>query len=174
MTNKIARGDEQALTDNQSTPAAFDASALPAAGATRRSEIVSLEPLSQGKRVIGISCRYATPSGSTGGKPDIRVWVSCKGTPPADYTDTSWRQVGVTDGVITAAQTYAGGSGADVLQGKVLLQPDMIEFPALAASKALPLMVSLRDVPALWLYVEAAEIGDTTHPGTLTLGIVQQ
>lgn len=173
MTNKIARADEQALTDNATPPLAFDQSALPAAGATRRSEIVSVEPLSQGKRIIGISCRYTTPGASTGGKPDIRVWISNAKNPPVDNTDTSWRQLGITDGVITAAQTYAGGSGQDVLQGRVLMQPDMIEFPTLAASKAFALMIPLRDVPALWVYVEAAEIGDVTHPGTLTLGIVQ-
>jgi hypothetical protein len=170
MTTKILRDDEQALFDSGGS-ALFDATALPAAGASRLSEIVGIEPSKQGRRSIGLSLRYVGQTGAAGAYPEVRVWVSCKDNKPDDSTDTSWRLAGVTDGVITAAQTFGAVSGAT--NGRATIQADMMELkPGVAAAGVIAVLIPLTLGMGRWLYVEAAEKGDTTHPGKLTVGLV--
>ncbi len=170
MTMKIAREDEQALFDSGGSNL-FDKTALPAAGASRLSEIVSLDPAKLGRETLGLSLRYVGDASASGAYPEVRVWFSCALSAPTDSADTSWRQAGVTDGVITAAQIFGAVSGAT--NGRTTIQADMMELkPGVGAAGVIAVLVPLKLGLGRWLYVEAAEKGDTTHPGKLTVGLV--
>lgn len=158
-----------ALNDNAGTPAAFDATAFAAASATRRSEIVGLSRQLPSVQHLGLFLRYVGGAGGTTGKAECRVWVSALDAEPADYQDAGWHLIASTDGVITAAQQYAGANPA--VMGQALMQPMKFVSPAAAAAVAMAVAYTFRLPPCRWVYVEACEIGDATHPGTLTIGL---
>jgi hypothetical protein len=159
-----------ALNDNASpTPAAFDATPLPAASATRRSEIVVLSLQLPGQQHLGLWLRYVGGVSGTTGLAECRVWASVADELPADYMDTSWHLISGNDGVITGSQKYANANPA--VMGSMLMQPLKFQTPLAAAAAVMPPVFTFRLPPCKWVYVEACEIGDAAHPGTLGIGL---
>lgn len=173
MTIKILSRTEQQLLDSGGL--AFDASALPAAGAARKSEIVSFgEPAMSREGGLGLSLQYVAKSDGTNGRAHVRVWVSAADDQPSSAdggtAGSSWRKIAITDGTVTNDTAFAGGGAVN---GQVDVEGDLIRTKPRSSSGVEAVMVPLRLDFARWIYVEAAEIGDTAHPGTLTVGLVR-
>lgn len=153
------------------TPAGalFDAVALPAASATKRSEVVLISGQLPPTGRLAVRLLYTGGASGTTGRAEVRVWTSAKDGAPADYTDPSWGLISENDGVITAAQNYAGAAPA--VNGNVLMQPIKLTTPAAAAGVVMAPVFSLKLPPCRYIYVEACEIGDPTHMGTLQIGL---
>ena len=161
------------MYDDAGTPALFNAAVLPAAGAWKRSEILSV----RGMRRFGLWVfADSDATGGTGAIPQIVVLGSAASTEPAIGAD-SWAMLPVLTGVITATAFSTGtiASGADYTL-----------TPTGAMDTAAPLIVQLRAMAAdtdkirigplsynvelvRWVHVIAAEVGDTTNPVTLNL-----
>ena len=161
------------MYDDAGTPALFNASALPASGAWRRSETLFVG----GMRRFGLWVfADADASGGTGAYPQIIVLGSAASTEPAAGAD-SWTMLPVLTG--TVASTAFGS-------GTVATGADYTLTPAGNMDTAAPLIVQLRTLAAdtdkirvgplsynvelvRWVHVIAAEVGDTTNPVTLNL-----
>ena len=164
MSNRVISTTEVRLLAEDGT--AFDAVPLPAGGAKVRSEIVQLEPTYESRDYFGLWLRYTCAA--IGGAPHLRVRVSGKREAPA-YDDDSWANAGVTDGVVTGATAFAGGTAVN---GQVIIQADLVKLvPSTNVAVQEPIVVPIRLGVARWLFVEAAEIGITATPGTLRLGV---
>ncbi len=136
------------------------ATVLPAAGAKRTSEVVSKEP----GDFVGVECYYTGGAGATIGAAHIRVRGSSAASKPAT-TDPVWQDLGMSDGTITARQF--AGAGANL--GEVLLQATLLRTPPTAATLVSTTGAVMRAKGFKWIYVEVAEIGDTTNRGTLKI-----
>lgn len=161
------------LFDDAGTPALFNATPLPAAGAWRRSEILSV----RGARRFGLWVFADTDAtGGTGSYPQIVVLGSAADTEPAIGAD-SWGMLPVLTGIVAATAFGAGTlpTGADYTAS-----------PTGAMDTAAPLIVQLRatalDTDKIrigplaynvelvrWVHVIAAEVGDTANACTLNL-----
>jgi hypothetical protein len=160
------------LYDDQGTPALFNATALPAAGAWRRSELLNVS----GARLFGLwISRTIDASGGTGSYPQIAVLGSAKSTEPTAIED-SWFALPVTTGTMTSVTpTGTLPTGSDFTLAppwsydvgrRFLLR---LEAPAndTDASREGPYMFNVSLVR--WIQIIAQEAGDTTNPETLDL-----
>lgn len=159
-----------------SAGAAFSATALPASGAWRQSEMLNVSKL----RRVTIRLAYNASASTTTGYP--LVAVLCCGVPldattglEPLITDDVWYFPMVTDGVVTATAT-AGTlpTGADwsngPLFGQQIHRPFVMQPPAAVAnSNKLRMKLTVDVTDEFFLYVIASEVGDATNRGTLTI-----
>lgn len=160
------------LYDDAGTPALFNATALPAAGAWRRSEALDV----RGMRWLGLWVfRSIDASGGTGSYPEIAVLGSAAATEPA-AGDRLWTVLPVTTGIMTAA-TPAGTlpTGADYTLSppwsydtgrRFLLRLDAPANDTDASDEG-PYVYNVTMLK--WLRIMAHEVGDTTNPETLDI-----
>ena len=165
-----------ALTLLDSAGAAFNATALPASGAWRQSEMLNVTRL----RRVTIRLAYNASSATTTGY--ALVQFLCCGIPLDPLTgaepligDDVWYSPMITDGVVTATAT-AGTlpTGADwsngPLFGQQIHRPFVMQPPAAVAnSNKLRMKLTLDVTDEFFLYVIASEVGDATNRGTLSL-----
>ena len=166
-----------AVYDDAATPALFDATALPASGAWRRSEIFDCGQC----RTIKLRGKYLAHASTTTGAPRIRAWATgptATGTPPGYSTSgVLWVPASVTDGSIVAtAQTGAVPSGDAYTAGPLwalqAFAPLFIAPPAAVAhSDIIPGAVTFDVSADCYFFVEAQEFTDQTNRGTLTIAI---
>ena len=161
------------LYDDAATPALFGADALPAAGAWRRSEILSVS----GFRKFGLWVFADSDATSgTGALPQIVVLGSAAEAEPAIGAD-SWTMLPEKTGIITATAFSSGTkpSGADYTLTPTgamdTVAPLIVQLRAMAADtdkiRVGPLSYNVELVR--WVHVIAAEVGDTSNPVTLNL-----
>lgn len=160
------------LYDDAGTPALFNATALPAAGAWRRSEALDV----RGQRRMGLWVSRTTDATSgTGSYPEIVVLGSAASTEPA-AGDDSWFALPVVTGVI-ATVTPSGTlpTGADFTLPPAWAydvgRPFILRGEATAndtdAVRMGPFSFDVQLVK--WVRIIAHEAGDTSNPETLNL-----
>lgn len=164
------------VTLNDSAGALFSATALPASGAWRQSEILNVKSL----RRVTIRMAYNASASTTTGYALVQVY--CCGEPLDPTTgvepligDDVWYSPMITDGSITPTAT-AGTlpTGADwsngPLFGQQVFRPLVLQPPAAVAnSNKLRMKFTLDVTDECLIYIIASEVGDPTNRGTLSL-----
>lgn len=164
--------DVRQLYDDAGTPALFNATALPAAGAWRRSEGLDV----RGFRWLGLWIkRTIDASGGAGSYPQIAVLGSSAATEPA-AGDDSWFALPIITGILTSV-TPSGTvpTGADYTMAppwsydtgrRFLLRLEAAANDADAPREG-PYVYNVTLVK--WVRIIAQEAGDTSNPETLDL-----
>lgn len=174
-------GMRRQLYDDAGTNTLLSASALPASGAWRRSEIVEVTRLR--RLALEISINYSASAGATA-YPVIIPMVSSSVLPPIDQSvapDKSsdvWFPPAITDGSVTGTANsgtlptttnFTNGP----LFGEQVHRPLRIRPPTSSANSDKVRMVVALDVThARWFQLIAAEVGNTAQPSTLDIAIV--
>lgn len=163
---------------NDSAGAAFDATALPASGAWRQSEMLNVEHM----RRVTFRLSYNASASTTTGYPLIQVYACGYPLDPATgleplIGDDVWHAPMITDGSVTATTTTGTlPTGADWTNGPLfnlqsqrtlLLKPSA----AVANSDKVRQKFSVDVTDDFFVYIIAAEVGDTTNRGTLKIWV---
>ena len=168
-----AETDWRQLSDDAGTPALFNATALPAAGAWRRSEALDV----RGFRKLGLWVFRTTDATSgTGSFPEIIVLGSAAATEPA-AGDRLWTALPAVTGILTSGALASGTlpSGADYTgppnwsydTGRRFLLKLEATLNDTDASDEGPYKYDVEMVK--WVRIMAHEAGDTSNPETLNL-----
>lgn len=164
---QLSRTEQELLLYGTSN--AFGHDPLPAAGASQKTEIFNVGGTWDSKTgSIGIRARYIGGTGATTGAPQLKLWVSCADNEPA-IGDSSWAPV-MTPSTVSPTIEFAG-AGSHV---EFTMQPGIQRLaPDVAAGDTIPGWLTVEHEAARWLYIEACEVGDTAHPGKLSLFAVR-
>lgn len=164
-------GVRQQLYDDAGTNTLFSASALPASGAWRASEVFNI----QVARSLMLEVFYNAHASTTTGYPELLVKVSNAEEAPATGDDV-WNVLSLKDDLVsgTAALTGTLPTGtdftADPLNNAQLIRGGLFRTSPAAANSAKirePFMFNVQGWR--WCQVYAHEKGDTTNIGTLFL-----
>ncbi len=114
--------------------------------------------------LLGLWLHYT--SAGAAGAPHIRVMVSAQADEPLASDLTLWRDLAVTDGLVTEQDWLS--TGGEML-GEVLTFGQLIRLKPTPSAEIAQPVVQLRARVAKWVHVRVAEIGNTGAPGTLVV-----
>jgi len=161
----------QSLYDDAGTTTSFGATALPASGAWRASEVFSVASA----RTLLLGVFYNAHASTVTGYPEFYIKVSNADSAPATGDD-SWVELTIRDDTLQAAAAMTGTlpSGQDAtagpLRNPVFLRGILPRTNIAVANSDKIRQAFVFDVtPYRWCQVTAHEKGDTTNIGTLTL-----
>ncbi len=159
------------LSDNASPPALMGASALPASGAWRNSQVFSVAAADE----LSLGIFYDAAAGTTTGYPEVRVRLSNAGSPPATGDD-EWVEITLRDDLAQSPAALTGtlGTGIDESSGPLRL-PLVVRGLALRTMAATANSDKIREGWVIkvraWRHCQVCvhEKGDTANPGTCTI-----